>query len=213
MKRLVLLFAVVMLFAGMASAEFNYGMRMGISIGNVAMDPEFDEWGPTDADNKMMTGVYLGAWGRFVLNEKMSVLTGLTYIQKGDKYTIDGDPDIDWFFWGKSLEVPILFSYMISDSFEMYAGPVLGYLMKAGYKQQGTYDEDNITEFMGLEMGDFVNRFEFAMAAGMKYHFAEKYFGELGYEYGFTNMIDSEFFSEEVDFMTRTLYFGVGFSM
>ncbi len=216
MKRLIILVAVVMLCAGMASAELQYGVKMGMSIGNMAIDPEFDEWGPSGADDVMKLGFYGGVWVKHMFNEKMGILSGLNYIQKGDKYTYeDGSYDAKVIFYGNNLEVPVLFYYMATDKMALYAGPVLAYVLKGGYIESATYDEDNITEFGGIELGDYVNRFEFSMGAGVKYDISEKYFLELGYEYGLTDMVDlDDSFSGDVDSMkTSTFTFGFGYAL
>lgn len=216
MKRFILLLVVVVLFAGIASAELQYGIRTGLSIGNIAMDPEFDEWGPTGADDVMKLGFYGGVWVKHMLNEKMGILSGLNYIQKGDKYSVeDGSYDVKIIFYGNSLEVPVMFYYMATDKMALYAGPVLAYVLSGGYLESVTYDEDNISEYGGVELGDYINRFEFSLGAGVKYDISEKYFLELGYEYGLTDMVDmEEAFSEDVDSMkTSTFTFGFGYAL
>ena len=182
MKKVLFLLIAVLFCAGMASAEINYGMRMGVSLGNMALDPEFNDWGPDEADAKVKVGFYGGIWGKYMLNEKMGILAELNYY------------------------------YMPMDKMILYAGPVLGYVISAGYNQKVDVEDPDIIYGMWYEMEEFVNRFDFSMAAGMRYDFTGMYFGELRFTYGFTDIYE-EGLIPEIEAMNRTLTVGVGINL
>ncbi len=213
MKKVLFLLIAVLFCAGMASAEINYGMRMGVSLGNMALDPEFNDWGPDEADAKVKVGFYGGIWGKYMLNEKMGILAELNYVQKGDKFKFkNSSDDAWWIFWANELELPIMFYYMPMDKMILYAGPVLGYVISAGYNQKVDVEDPDIIYGMWYEMEEFVNRFDFSMAAGMRYDFTGMYFGELRFTYGFTDIYE-EGLIPEIEAMNRTLTGGVGINL
>ena len=66
---------------------------------------------------------------------------------------------------------------------------------------------------MAVDLGEFLNRFDFSFAAGAKYDFAGRYFGEVRYTYGFTNLFEESIVPEEIDFVPRTLTIGFGVNL
>lgn len=212
MKKMLFLLVAVVLFSGVALAEIDYGMRMGVALGNMAMDPEFEEWGPS-ADDNIKIGFYGGFWMKYMLNEKMGIMAELDYVQKGDQYKVKETSDDAWFvFYANELELPVMFYYMPTDALTVYGGPVLGYVMSGGYKQVVDVSDPDISQAMGYGMGEFLNRFDFSAAVGMRYDFTEMYFGELRFTYGFTDIFEDGIIPP-VEAMNRTLTVGVGINL
>jgi hypothetical protein len=212
MKRLVLLLMVTVMAVGVAfTADLNFGVRTGLSLASISMDPEFDEWGPP-TDDKMTFKFYAGLWMQYPLGENMGLMTELNYVQKGDNKKISDTSDDVWFnFYGYFLELPILFYYVPMEKMTLYAGPVLGYLLKGGYYQVVNISDPDISQYMGYDMGEFLNRFELSAAIGARYQFAGRYFGELRYTLGFSNMYKEGFmFPDELEGKTRSFSFGIG---
>jgi len=215
MKKVILLFAVLCLAAGLSMA-LGYGVRGGLVLGNMALDPEFDEWGPSNAEDKIKMGFYGGAFIQHPLNETMGIMAEINYIQKGDKYSFDDSGDeIIYIFYGKTLEMPVLFYFQPMEKMTLYAGPVLGYILKGGYMYKVSYDDPNVAEFGGLDMNEWINRFEFSAALGGRYQLGGKYFGEIRYIYGMTNMFndDNPELPPGTEGKTSTLTIGLGVNL
>ncbi|HHF51872.1 MAG TPA: PorT family protein [Candidatus Aminicenantes bacterium] len=212
MKRVVLLFLVAVMAAGVAfTMDLSYGVRTGLSLASMSLDPELDEWGPP-TDDKMAIKFYTGLWVQYPLGENMGLIAELNYVQKGDKNKYSDTSDDIWFnFYGNFLELPVLFYYVPMEKMTLYAGPAFGYLLKGGYMQVVDIPDPEMTQYMGYDMGEFLNRFELSAAIGARYQFAGRYFGELRYTLGFSNLFkDESMFPDELKGKTRTFSFGIG---
>ena len=212
MKRLVLLLVVTVVAVGFAlSADLNFGARTGLSLASMSLDPELDEWGPP-TDDKMAIKFYAGLWMQYPLGETMGLLAELNYVQKGDNNKFSDTTDDVWFnFWGNFLELPVLFYYVPMEKMTLYAGPVFGYLLKGGYEQVVEIPDPEISQYMGYDMGEFLNRFELSAAIGARYQFAGRYFGELRYTLGFSNLFKEDgMFPDDLEGKTRSFSFGIG---
>ncbi|MBN2725931.1 PorT family protein [Candidatus Mcinerneyibacteriota bacterium] len=212
MKRLVLLVVVTVMAVGVAfSADMNYGVRTGLSLASMSLDPELDEWGPP-TDDEIAVKFYAGLWIQYPLGENMGLMAELNYVQKGDKNKITETTDDIWFnFYGNFIELPLLFYYVPMEKMHLYAGPVFGYLLKGGYVQVVDIPDPEISQYMGYDMGEFLNRFELSAAIGARYQFAGRYFGELRYTLGFSNMFKEDgLFPDDLEGKTRSFSFGIG---
>ncbi|HHH84906.1 MAG TPA: PorT family protein [Firmicutes bacterium] len=214
MKKLLIFLVLVVAAVGMVSAlELNYGLRTGINVGNMSVDP--DPIAGSDLENKMKTGFYCGFWARHMMNEKMGITAELNYVEKGDRYSEEeSEGTYHMVIYENVLEFPVLFTYVASEKFTAYAGPVLGYILSGGYKDFYDYDDPNIVEFYGINFGEWLNRFEFSVAAGVKYEITETFFGEVRYTYGFSNIIsDDNEIAEDSEAKSRTLAIGIGINL
>ena len=149
---------------------------------------------------------------QYPLGENMGLLAELNYAQKGDKNKITGTPDDVWFnLYGNFIELPVLFYYIPMEKLYLYAGPVFGYLLKGGYQQIFVNSDPDVTQYMGYDMGEFLNRFELSAAIGARYQFAGRYFGELRYTLGFSDMFKEDgLFPDDLEGKTRSFSFGIG---
>ena len=216
MKKVVVLIVACFMVVGLSMA-LDYGVRGGLSLANLALDPEFDEWGASEFDDVIKMGFYGGIFVQHPLSETMGLMGELNYIQKGDRYHAEeSGNDYNYFFYGKVLEMPVLFYFLPMEKMTLYAGPVLGYVLKGGYKQQVSIDDPAISQFQGLDMNEYINRFEFSAAVGGRYQFAGKYFGEIRYIYGMSNMFKDDtdgMLPDEIEGKTSTLTIGLGVNL
>ncbi len=113
MKRVVLLVVVAVMAVGVAfSADMNYGIRTGLSLSSMSLDPELDEWGPP-AGYKMVYDVedpdvaeYMGYnFGEWLNRFQFSAAVGARY-------------DITGTFFGE-LRYTYGFSNVISEDQEL----------------------------------------------------------------------------------------------
>ena len=216
MKKTVVLLLTCFMVVGLSMA-LDYGVRGGLSLGNMPLDPEFDEWGPPEAEDKIKMGFYGGVFVRHPLSETMGIMGELNYIQKGDNYSFeDSGHDFNYIFFGKVLEMPVLFYFLPMEKMTLYAGPVLGYVLKGGYKYKISFENPDVSQYTGMDLNEYINRFEFSAAVGGRYQFAGKYFGEIRYIYGMSNMFKDDtdgLLPEEIEGKTSTLTIGLGVNL
>ncbi|HDS02233.1 MAG TPA: PorT family protein [Firmicutes bacterium] len=216
MKKIMISLILIVAVAAMASAlNLNYGLRTGLAIGNMAVDPDPTESEP-GLENKMKMGFYCGIWARHMMNEKIGITVELNYVEQGDRYTDEGSGFTEHAYMiQNTLELPILFTYLPMEKMTLYAGPVLGYALNGGIKMVHDFDDPDVAEYMGYDFGEWLNRFQFSAAAGIKYEITETFFGEVRYTYGFSIVIseDQELMSEYVEAIPRTLTIGMGINL
>ena len=215
MKKLVISLILIIAVAAMASAlELNYGLRTGLVLGNMAVDPDPTE--DSDLEAKMKMGFYCGIWARHMMNEKMGITAELNFVEKGDRYSEDmTGATMNIIMYANVLELPVLFTYLPMEKMSLYAGPVLEYVLNSGYKMLYDVEDPDVAEYMGYDFGEWTNRIGFSIAAGLKYEITGTFFGELRYTYGFSNVIsdDQELTPEEIEAIPRTLTIGLGINL
>ena len=215
MKKLFICLILIIAAVSMASAlDLNYGLRTGVVLGNMSVDPDPTE--DSDLEAKMKMGFYCGLWARHMMNEKMGITAELNYVEKGDRYSEDmTGATMNIIMYADVLELPVLFTYLPSEKFALYAGPVLEYVLSSGYKMAYDVDDPDVVEYMGYGFGEWTNRIGFSIAAGVTYQVNETFFGEVRYTYGFSNVIseDQELMPEEIEATPRTLTIGLGINL
>ena len=217
MKKLLLCLVLIVATVSMASAlDLNYGLRTGVVLGNMSVDPDPADLEP-GLEAKMKMGFYCGLWARHMMNEKMGITAELNYVEKGDRYAEEGSGvTMHWIMYNNVLELPVLFTYLPSEKFALFAGPVLEYVLSSGYKMLYDIDDPDVAEYMGYDFGEWTNRIGFSIAAGATYQINETFFGEVRYTYGFSNVIgdDNELMpAEGLEAVPRTLTIGVGINL
>ncbi|MBN2725929.1 PorT family protein [Candidatus Mcinerneyibacteriota bacterium] len=216
MKKVMISLILIVAVVAMATAlDLNYGLRTGLAIDNMAVDPDISDLEPS-LEKKMKMGFYCGIWARHMMNEKMGITAELNYVEQGKRYADEGSGYTEYFYMIQNvLELPILFTYLPMEKMTLYAGPVLGYALSGGYKMVADWDDPDVTEHMGYDFGEWLNRFQFSAAAGIKYEITETFFGEVRYTYGFSNIIneDQELFIENIEAIPRTLTIGMGINL
>ena len=215
MKKLLICLVLIIATVSMASAlDLNYGLRTGVVLGNMSVDPDPTE--DSDLEAKMKMGFYCGLWARHMMNEKMGITAGLNYVEKGDRYSEDmTGATMHIIMYANVLELPVLFTYLPSEKFALFAGPVLEYVMSSGYNMLYDVEDPDVAEYMGYNFGEWTNRIGFSIAAGMTYQINETFFGEVRYTYGFSNVIsdEQELMPEEIEAVPRTLTIGIGINL
>jgi len=138
-KILFTVFAVCIMFA--ASAQFKGGLKAGLNLANGSGDT-------ADAlDASMLTSFHVGVYGQFGLSDAITLQPELLYYGAGSKVA-GGDFDLKLTY----IAVPVMLKYNIGETFNLQAGPQIGFLMSADL--DGTDVKDNLkgTDF-GLNIG------------------------------------------------------------
>lgn len=139
---------------GAFAQKVHYGVRAGA---NFAVQSEIADYA---SNNNIRTGLTVGAFGNYELNEKMSLQAELNYDQKGGK-SEDATLKYDY------LSIPVLFKYSLGKSdntalkFNVNLGPYAAYLLQS---------EVEIGD-QAIDMKDQTEDFELGgiLGFGMKY--------------------------------------------
>ena len=195
MRRVVFLVAVIVLAVGMMQAsDMRFGVKAGLSMGNVNKDVE-DFGAPPEADKKMRMGLTFGAMMHMPLGEKMTLMVEGAYVQKGFTIEYMGD---DMTLKFDYLQADVLAGYHFSDSFGVYAGPGLGFIMAA--EEENPYDSYDIK--------DYVESTEFSLNFGVQFMATENICLDARYNMGMSSLFKED---DEIDLRSRTISLTVGY--
>lgn len=203
-----ILFASVLILAGASSfSQIKYGVKAGLNISNVAQnfaDPS-DEF-----KTKLKPGFQLGVVVNYELTESFSLISGLSYINKGASEDLEDGLQAGVTAEGYSrlalgyLEVPLNFVYKINN-FNIMAGPyvALGINGKEKwdytFKLNGQVISESADEFSDYKFKNTLGDTEMAdnsaylkaIDAGLNFGVGYNINGmviDLNYSLGLTNM-------------------------
>lgn len=195
MRRVILLVAVIVLAVGMMQAsDMRFGVKAGLSLGNVNKDVE-DFGAPSEADKKMRMGLTFGAMMHMPLGEKMALMVEGAYVQKGFTIEYMGD---DMTLKFDYLQADVLAGYLFSDSFRLYAGPGLGFIMAA--------EEENPSD--SYDIKDYVESTEFSLNFGAQFMATENIVIDARYNMGMSSLFKED---DEIDLRSRTISLTAGY--
>lgn len=137
----VLAAVMITLFAVSANAQVNFGAKAGLNLYKISFD------GGDKSDTK--AGLHLGLLAHIHMSENFALQPELVYSAQGAKTEIDGD-NVDMNL--NYVNVPLLFQYMFDNGFRLEAGPQIGILASAKYKNAGN-SVDMKDEFSSIEFG------------------------------------------------------------
>jgi hypothetical protein len=152
------------------------GLKAGFNISNITSSEQNIE------DLKGKFGFQAGFIYNFKVTEVFRGRTGLNYIRKGAKYSLDNvDVDLEMDY----AELPILLVLKpIGLPFTFQIGPQFSYLIRTSntYSNSILFEEGSTT----ITDPDFSDRTDLGIAVGFTYEFP-KYFLELRYTKGFSD--------------------------
>lgn len=168
MKKIIFVAAAVLAF-GFANAQgVKFGVKAAINVSNLTGDVE---------DVSSLTGFQVGGFAEIKLSEKFAIQPELLYSAQGAKS--DGDK-----FELSYINVPVLAKYYVAKSFSLEAGPQIGFLTTA--------------KIEGEDVKDFVSSTDFSFNLGAGYDFTENFSAGLRYNFGFTNVYDTDLTDDSI---------------
>lgn len=195
MKKILLsLVAVVMVIAG-ANAQASFGVKAGANLANVGGDIE---------ENNMKIGIHIGGVANFQLSESFAFAPELLFSTQG--YKMDGAD-----FMGISipetkvnmtyLNIPLLAKIYLGESFNIHAGPTVGFLLAAKVKA-GDESEDIKDGMKGLDFG---------LGFGLGYELESGLNFGARYNLGLANIADTEE-GDDSKITNQVIQISVGFN-
>jgi hypothetical protein len=139
MKKIVFTVLVLLVFVGVKAQDF--GVKIGLNYSNWHTSYDISEL--SDPLLRFNAGVFAD----FELSDRIVLHPELLYSAKG--LTISGEA-VD--YQQNYLDIPILFSYRITDEFSFNIGPEVGFLLSAK-ATDGTDTEDVKEAFESMEYG------------------------------------------------------------
>lgn len=122
------------------SQVLTYGIRAGVNVANVSMNLPSNLW-PPDNQKKSRTSFNVGAYGQYMINEKIALRAELFYSGEGTDFTNPGT-ELPAHLKLSYLSLPVFFKYNVIKHFYVMAGPQVSYLLAAHsiYKDGQSYD-------------------------------------------------------------------------
>lgn len=174
MKKLILLFVLVLGSTAIFAQDIKFGVKGGLNIANLS-----------DDDNKAdaIADFHLGAFAQFGINNILSFQPELVYSRQGAKNK-DGNISLTYNF--DYINIPLLLRAKMfnTDKFHIMAGPQIGILTKA----EGTLDNGS-TEITN-DIKDNLKSIDFSLALGLEYNIVEKVAINTRYNIGLSNISD-----------------------
>ena len=166
-----------------------------------------------DATTKAVIGISVSADASFELSDVLDLNTGLSFMQKGGGYSIDG-VDGDILTKMNFLEINPSLSYNFSDEFSLDFGPYVGYALSG---TQTILDFDMTTgnsttddEAINFE-DDEINRIDLGVNVGFSYLINEMINVSAGYSLGFADLNSGDQADLDQSIKTNGIRFSLGY--
>tara|TARA_R110000868_G_scaffold21640_5_gene89727 strand:- start:294 stop:881 length:588 start_codon:yes stop_codon:yes gene_type:complete len=178
------------LFAQSWSDKFQLGVKGGANFATVVGD-DFDS-----PDRR--TSFYAGLVVEAPITEKFSLQPEVFYSGQGFDLNENND-GVDAQYQLDYIQVPVLLKVYLFDGLNIHAGPQLGFKVNEEIDFEPTSDGGDFNT-------DSVKDFDFQLTSGIEYKFAESFFVQARYTYGFSEVIEdadvhNSYFSAGVGFM------------
>ncbi|WP_240927712.1 porin family protein, partial [Cellulophaga sp. Z1A5H] len=186
---LVFMTAGSSLFAQSWSDKFQLGVKGGANFATVVGD-DFNS-----PDSR--TSFYAGLVAEAPITETFSIQPEVFYSGQGFDLSNNND-GIDAQYKLDYIQVPLLLKVYLIDGLNIHAGPQFGFKVN----EQIDFDPSN----GGGEIDtNSTEDFDFQLTSGVEYKFAESFFVQARYTYGFSELI------KDADIHTSYVSAGVGF--
>jgi len=186
LKKVFVAASIVILTAGYAHAQINFGVRAGVNLTNMKMS-----YWESSIDGKMKPGIQLGIVGELEITKFLAIQPGLLFAQQGyiNKKS----------FTGFSFEQTIALNYIqipVNAIFKLdlnavkllgQVGPYFGFGINGKIKGDG--HSEKIT--LGSGKDDYMKAFDFGfgLGTGVQYRFFQAI---IGYNFGLANIANTD---------------------
>lgn len=195
MKRLFLSIALCCILADSAWAQISGGIKAGLNLAS---------WGGDADDTNMKPGLLAVFFLTAPITDQFSIQPELLYNAVGTKFE-DAD-DISYRL--NYLSIPVMVQYNVTEQFKVEAGPQVGFLASAHYKN----DDDK------TDMKDAFKGTDFGFNLGVGATF-DNFTASLRYSFGLANVFDDDSFGffdflvDDVDIKNNTFQISIGYTL
>ena len=193
MKQTILIIALLIVVANNAFSQFTVGPKAGLNLTKeYAGQKMFDE------HQNSKTGLNLGLFGCYEMNDKLDLQVEMLYSQQGyktDIALIDWNGEMMTSVKASShyLNVPLLLKYYPFKRFYIEAGPQIGFCLDSSFLSEN--DEMN-----GVlkEMDADYHKVDFSLAGGLGFHIGKGFSINVRYNHGFTKTLNESLWKNRV---------------
>ncbi len=200
MKKLYTTITAVTIFAATVNAQTTFGVNAGVVNSNWKGDALNTVSNVVDLTNgfistKSKTGFTFGGYANIPVSEKISIVPGLNYTERG--YGLRGDLKIEALkFLGVNasanveshyIDVPLTVKAEVVKGLSIYAGPQVSFLTKTNVHVK--------TAILGislynnkLDITDNFNRVDVAVTGGIGYQFDNGFNVKAAYDHGLSRL-------------------------
>jgi len=192
MKKLILLFVLVLGSTAIFAQDIKFGVKGGLNIANFK--------GDDIKENKSFVDINIGAFARIGLTEKLAFQPEMVYSREGFK-----NKETDAKLKANFLNIPLLLRAKMfgTDNFNLLAGPQVGFLLSSKAKV-GKVSVDTKDDLKGAN---------FSLVFGLAYDINDKFSVDARYNLGLTKIMkDSDTFGDLSDAKINTSTFQLGLS-
>jgi hypothetical protein len=169
--KIVLAVVIMALFTISANAQANFGAKAGLNLYKISAD---------EGDNSdMKAGFHIGMLAHIHMSDNFALQPELVYSSQGAKTEVDGDKVN---FNLNYVNVPLLFQYMFDNGFRLEAGPQIGFLASAKYKNDGN----------SVDIKEGFNSIEFGVPLGVGYISPSGFGVDARYNIGLSNINETD---------------------
>ncbi|HEU4790930.1 MAG TPA: porin family protein [Flavobacterium sp.] len=168
MKKIILSAVAVLAFGFTNAQEVKFGVKAALNVANLT----------GDVDNaSSIVGFQVGGFAEIKLSEKFAIQPEVLYSAQGAK------SEGETFNLGY-INIPVLAKYYVAKSFSLEAGPQIGFLTSAKIESE--------------DVKDFVSSTDFSLNLGAGYDFTENLSAGLRYNFGLTNVYDTDLSDDSI---------------
>ena len=183
MKKLTILIVLITLFNNNLYSQVKWGLLAGTNLSNITMSQNNSS---NFSETKNRVGFRIGISTDIPLSDAFSLNTGIVYSVKGYlteiDYSLIGSPTLGKIEANTSFryfDIPLDFSYKISDLLSISTGPYLGLFVGGKTTTNGGSQT--------LRADDFSTT-DFGLSLGAKFSLTEVFSISTGYQLGITDI-------------------------
>ena len=188
MRQILVAAAMVLVGSYAQAQDFNYGVKGGLNLTNLR----------GDFDTDLRASFHGGVYGNYMLSDQWGVQAELLYSGQG----ADDENNSDIKYQLRYLNLPILAKYYVTDAFSVELGPQFGFLL----------DSDTDVIDVEVDSDDLYKDFDFSVAAGVNYELEMGLNFGARYNFGVTDIADSNVFFGNDAIRNNVIQISVGYT-
>lgn len=178
MKKILTFICVFFLIYSLSAQDFKYGVKAGLNINNLNVDPELD---PPKPESRL--GFHLGGFVQFSIADNIMVQPELTISTQG---TNDEDPGDKERVKLTYLNLTGTFKYSLTNNFNFTLGPQLGFLVGGEFEEEDKQDGSK----KSYDAGDVYSGTDLLLGLGVGYTLESGLGVDIRYNLGLTDNND-----------------------
>lgn len=179
-----------LLTTALSAQEVSFGAKGGLNIADIT----------SLSNSKARASIHLGAFAKVQLTENWAVQPELVYSGQGAKV----DPSLpllsDFTLALNYINLPVMLQYHLVPEFHLEAGPQIGFLVAAKAREDGNT----------INLKDEYKGIDFGLGFGLGYTFDMGLGINARYNFGLTNVLDSDNDNQKNSVAQFGLYYIIG---